>query len=377
MEHAGTQPAPIQRAVVGGGAGAGTPLARGPAARPAPQRRRAVLAAARLRAGDRGGWLALWLRAPFASAARRSARREAFEARAAARLAATLGSLKGPFVEGRPVRREPPRPAAGFGDHAARRAARPGAAPPVPGGARRGRARARRAAGDALRRVRARAARARPRSRRCIARGCRAAKPWRSRSSTRGSRPRCAADLAWVRRGLARLRAPARPPSIASGSSPSSPPGCARSSTSRARRASRREIAENLAHDPRVVVPRVLPSHSSRRVLTMSYAPAVRVDDRAGPGASGRRAARGARDPDARLRQAGLRRRSVPRRPAPGKPLRARRARRRGSAPPALRRLRALPPPRSRPAPRDAARDLRPAAARPRRVPRRACSAWG
>jgi len=42
------------------------------------------------------------------------------------------------------------------------------------------------------------------------------------------------------------------------------------------------EIAANLAHDPRVVVPRVLSSHSSRRVLTMSYAPAVRVDDRAG-----------------------------------------------------------------------------------------------
>jgi predicted unusual protein kinase regulating ubiquinone biosynthesis (AarF/ABC1/UbiB family) len=42
------------------------------------------------------------------------------------------------------------------------------------------------------------------------------------------------------------------------------------------------EIAANLAHDPRVVVPRVLPSHSSRRVLTMSYAPAVRIDDRAG-----------------------------------------------------------------------------------------------
>ena len=42
------------------------------------------------------------------------------------------------------------------------------------------------------------------------------------------------------------------------------------------------EIAANLAHDPRVVVPRVFASHSSRRVLTMSYAPAVRVDDRAG-----------------------------------------------------------------------------------------------
>jgi predicted unusual protein kinase regulating ubiquinone biosynthesis (AarF/ABC1/UbiB family) len=43
-----------------------------------------------------------------------------------------------------------------------------------------------------------------------------------------------------------------------------------------------REIAANLAHDARVVVPRVFPSHSSRRVLTMGFAPAVRVDDRAG-----------------------------------------------------------------------------------------------
>jgi ubiquinone biosynthesis protein len=42
------------------------------------------------------------------------------------------------------------------------------------------------------------------------------------------------------------------------------------------------EIAANLAHDPRVIVPRIIASHVSRRVLTMSYLPAVRIDDRAG-----------------------------------------------------------------------------------------------
>ena len=40
-----------------------------------------------------------------------------------------------------------------------------------------------------------------------------------------------------------------------------------------------KEIAGNLAHDPRVVVPHPLPSHSSRRVLTMSYHPAIPIDD--------------------------------------------------------------------------------------------------
>jgi ubiquinone biosynthesis protein len=42
------------------------------------------------------------------------------------------------------------------------------------------------------------------------------------------------------------------------------------------------EIAANLAADPRVVVPRVVPTHSTRRVLTMRWHPAVPVLDRAG-----------------------------------------------------------------------------------------------
>lgn len=42
------------------------------------------------------------------------------------------------------------------------------------------------------------------------------------------------------------------------------------------------EIAANLADDPGVVVPEVVASHSTSRVLTMSYRPAVPILDRAG-----------------------------------------------------------------------------------------------
>jgi predicted unusual protein kinase regulating ubiquinone biosynthesis (AarF/ABC1/UbiB family) len=41
-----------------------------------------------------------------------------------------------------------------------------------------------------------------------------------------------------------------------------------------------REIAANLAHDPQIVVPAVVPSHSRRRVLTTSFHPAVPIGDR-------------------------------------------------------------------------------------------------
>ncbi|HVP29187.1 MAG TPA: AarF/UbiB family protein [Myxococcota bacterium] len=40
------------------------------------------------------------------------------------------------------------------------------------------------------------------------------------------------------------------------------------------------EIAANLSSDPQIVVPRVVASHSTRRVLTMSYHPAVPILDR-------------------------------------------------------------------------------------------------
>jgi predicted unusual protein kinase regulating ubiquinone biosynthesis (AarF/ABC1/UbiB family) len=43
-----------------------------------------------------------------------------------------------------------------------------------------------------------------------------------------------------------------------------------------------REIAENLAEDPQIVVPAIIPSHSTKRILTMTYLPAVRIDDRDG-----------------------------------------------------------------------------------------------
>jgi predicted unusual protein kinase regulating ubiquinone biosynthesis (AarF/ABC1/UbiB family) len=42
------------------------------------------------------------------------------------------------------------------------------------------------------------------------------------------------------------------------------------------------EIARNLADEPGIVVPELVPSHSTRRVLTMAYHPAVPILDRAG-----------------------------------------------------------------------------------------------
>ena len=42
------------------------------------------------------------------------------------------------------------------------------------------------------------------------------------------------------------------------------------------------EIARNLAADPRIAVPEIVPSHSSGRLLTMRYHPAVGLADRAG-----------------------------------------------------------------------------------------------
>ncbi|HBZ68422.1 MAG TPA: hypothetical protein DEP35_01150 [Deltaproteobacteria bacterium] len=41
------------------------------------------------------------------------------------------------------------------------------------------------------------------------------------------------------------------------------------------------EIAANLAHEPQIVVPEIVTSHTTRRVLTMSYRPAVSILDRA------------------------------------------------------------------------------------------------
>ena len=42
------------------------------------------------------------------------------------------------------------------------------------------------------------------------------------------------------------------------------------------------EIAANLAHDPQIVVPQVVPTHSARRVLTVEYHPSLRISDAEG-----------------------------------------------------------------------------------------------
>jgi len=46
--------------------------------------------------------------------------------------------------------------------------------------------------------------------------------------------------------------------------------------------AAAREIGRNLGHDDQIVVPRIVESHSTRRVLTMSRVPAVRISDAPG-----------------------------------------------------------------------------------------------
>ena len=136
MQHAGTQPAPIQRAVA--------------EAAPARERRsRASLRLALRRSGIEplwrlfacalaiaGDWL--WLAAARARSPRGPARGPPRGVRSPRRGAADGDprAPQGALREGGPVRREPPRPAAAVGDERARRAARSGAAAPVPGGAR-------------------------------------------------------------------------------------------------------------------------------------------------------------------------------------------------------------------------------------------------
>ena len=155
----GNRAGPRRALARGGGSDTRAPLERGPALRAAPQRHRAGAApdsAARSRFSETGCCCGCGpsSRAPPA----RAQRRARWEARSAARLAATLGELKGPFVKAGQfaANRHDLLPA--LVDHAARRAARSGAAPALRGGARRGRIRARRAAVRAVRGVRARAA---------------------------------------------------------------------------------------------------------------------------------------------------------------------------------------------------------------------------
>ena len=279
MEHAGTQPAPQSAVVATAPArerrpGGGLRLAlRRSGLEPCYRLGAFALAVA-------GDWLVLVLLLPFASARGRAARRRAFDARAAARLAATLGSLKGPFAKAgqfaanrhdllpasvtTPLAelrdRVPPLPfpqvrAAVEGELGAPLETLFSEFDPEPLGAASIAQvhRARLPGGEAV--------------------AVKVQYPWLEASLS--------ADLAWVglaarvfaRRGAAvdRERLVAE---FAAGLREEL------DFTREARVAA--EIAQNLAHDPRVVVPRVLASHSSRRVLSMSYAPAVRVDDRAG-----------------------------------------------------------------------------------------------
>ncbi|HEY8155065.1 MAG TPA: AarF/UbiB family protein [Myxococcota bacterium] len=280
MEHAGTRPAPIQRAALAAAA------APEPRSRPNLRlllRRGGLEPLWRLLAcalAIAAGWAGLWLRAPFSSAARHSARREAFEARAAARVVATLGSLKGPFVKA--------------GQFAANRhdllpasitvplAALRDRVPPLPFGEVR--AAVERELGAPLAELFAEFEPS-PLGAASIAQVHRARLPGGEAVAVKVQYPwleaSLSADLAWVgaaARVFARRHAAVDRERLfaefAAGLREEL------DFTREARVAA--EIAANLAHDPRVVVPRVLASHSSRRVLTMSYAPAVRIDDRAG-----------------------------------------------------------------------------------------------
>jgi ubiquinone biosynthesis protein len=279
MEHAGTQPAPAPGAV------AVAPL---PAGRPAPGLHHALrrsgiepflrLFACGLAVAADG--LLTWLGLPFAARAERRLRREAWLRRSSARLAAALGRLKGPFVKA--------------GQFAANRHDLLPAAVTLPLATLRDRvppldfAEVRAALESEL---------GAPLSERfsefepvplgaaSIAQVHRARLPGGEAVAVKVQYPWLAAslpaDLAWVRAALAaftrRRGAVDRERLFAEFAS-----GLREELDFEREARVAAEIAANLAHDARVVVPRIYPSHSTRRVLTMSYQPALRIDDRAG-----------------------------------------------------------------------------------------------
>jgi ubiquinone biosynthesis protein len=225
-------------------------------------------------------WLGLVLLAPFGGAPRRDARRRAFQADAAARLAATLGSLKGPFAKAGQfaANRHDLLPASVTTPLAELR----DRVPPLP--FPEVRAAVERELGAPLASLFSEFD-PEPLGAASIAQVHRARLPGGEAAAVKVQYPwleaSLPADLAWL--GLAaRLFSRRRAAVDRKRLFDEFAAGLREELdfTREARVAA--EIAQNLAHDPRVVVPRVLASHSSRRVLTMSYAPAVRVDDRAG-----------------------------------------------------------------------------------------------
>jgi ubiquinone biosynthesis protein len=278
MERAGTGPAPLRRPLA----------AAAPARRPPPGPRyllRRLGAEPPLRLlvcalAIAWGWLRLALLAPFSSRARRAARREAFASHSAARITAALGALKGPFAKAGQfaATRHDLLPASVTGSLAALR----DRVPPLPFAALRATVESELGAPLAASFAEFEPV---PLGAASIAQVHLARLPGGERVAVKVQYPWLAAslraDLFWVRTALRlstrRGGAVDRERLFAEFAD-----GLREELDFEREARIAGEIAANLAHDPRVVVPRVHPSHSTRRVLTMSFTPAVRIDDRAG-----------------------------------------------------------------------------------------------